>query len=224
MKRLLATATLIAFFISIIPNSYAAVTAGTKCTKVNTKQTYKNRIYTCIKLGNKLYWGNGIKVPKSNSSTKSNAIPVVPDKPYVSPSPSSKLPTTLMAVLRFSGTQHPTTSWGTGLSKLYCEIPADAIVQEMFPNYSAGSVNWSQTNMKIFDGSNKLLGIANSYPVYKIFNDGSCSVTFTMDGLLLTQGPLIFQTGSSPRWTVAYSGWVGGQVLLNGDNTVIRYG
>ncbi len=74
MKRLLASATLIAFFISIIPNSYAAVTAGTKCTKVSAKQSYKNKIYTCIKSGNKLYWDKGVASKSSPKEARSYKI------------------------------------------------------------------------------------------------------------------------------------------------------
>jgi hypothetical protein len=42
----------------------AAVTAGTSCKKAGTKETYKGKTYTCIKLGKKLYWNNGVKVSK----------------------------------------------------------------------------------------------------------------------------------------------------------------
>lgn len=47
----------------------AAVTPGTKCSKAGVKQTYKGKIYTCVKLGKNLYWNNGTKVviPKSPS-------------------------------------------------------------------------------------------------------------------------------------------------------------
>ncbi len=62
MKRLLATATLIAFFISIIPNSYAAVTAGSTCKKLGATSTYAGKKYTCIKSGKKLIWNKGVKV------------------------------------------------------------------------------------------------------------------------------------------------------------------
>jgi len=38
----------------------AVVTPGSKCSKAGVKQTYKGKIYTCIKSGSKFYWNNGI--------------------------------------------------------------------------------------------------------------------------------------------------------------------
>ena len=45
---------------SAIPNANAAVTPGSKCSKVGLKQIHKGKVYTCIKLGKKLYWNNGV--------------------------------------------------------------------------------------------------------------------------------------------------------------------
>ncbi|MGI9131352.1 MAG: Ltp family lipoprotein [Candidatus Nanopelagicaceae bacterium] len=51
----------------------AADKAGTACPKAGKTSTANGRIYTCIKLGSKLYWNNG-KIVKSNSSNnKSNS-------------------------------------------------------------------------------------------------------------------------------------------------------
>ena len=65
MKRfwvtVLMTATLV---ISALPNSYAAVTPGSKCSKAGDKQDYKGKTYTCIKSGNKLAWDKGVNVDK----------------------------------------------------------------------------------------------------------------------------------------------------------------
>lgn len=45
--------------------SSAAVTPGTKCSKVGIKQTYNGKVYTCIKLGSKLYWNDGTRIISS---------------------------------------------------------------------------------------------------------------------------------------------------------------
>ncbi len=47
-----------------IPTSSASVTPGTKCSNAGSKQTYKGKVYTCIKLGSKLYWNNGSRAKK----------------------------------------------------------------------------------------------------------------------------------------------------------------
>lgn len=56
-----------------IPSSNAAVIPGSKCSKVGTKQTYKGKIFTCIKLGSKLYWNNGVIAKKDE--IKASGIP-----------------------------------------------------------------------------------------------------------------------------------------------------
>jgi len=76
MKRLLATATLITFFISIIPNSYAAITPGSKCAKVGTTSTFAGKKYTCIKSGKKLVWNKGVKIAKPTPAPTPAPTPV----------------------------------------------------------------------------------------------------------------------------------------------------
>jgi hypothetical protein len=58
--------------VSGLPVAEAAVTPGSKCSKALVQQTYKGKVYTCIKLGEKLSWNNGEKVlAPSFSSSKS---------------------------------------------------------------------------------------------------------------------------------------------------------
>jgi hypothetical protein len=66
-----------------MPASSAAVTPGTKCPKVGTKQTYKGKIYTCIKLGSRLYWNNGKEVNSPKGKATSSAAPKPSDAPSV---------------------------------------------------------------------------------------------------------------------------------------------
>jgi len=69
ISALLATALLV----SALPSANAVVNPGSKCSKAGVKQTYKGKIYTCIKLGSKLYWNNGI-TQKKNPLTKAFAV------------------------------------------------------------------------------------------------------------------------------------------------------
>ena len=48
--------------LSALPNAYAALTPGSKCSKAGIKQDYKGKTYTCLKSGNKLVWDKGFKV------------------------------------------------------------------------------------------------------------------------------------------------------------------
>ena len=69
MKRywvaVLITVTLV---MSALPNSFAAVTPGSKCSKSGDKQDYKEKTYTCIKSGNKLIWDKGVKFDKYDAA------------------------------------------------------------------------------------------------------------------------------------------------------------
>ena len=44
--------------------SVAAVTPGSKCTKVGATSTYNGKKYTCVKSGKKLVWNKGVALPK----------------------------------------------------------------------------------------------------------------------------------------------------------------
>ena len=61
MRRVWISILLIGTLIlAALPSANAAVTPGSKCSKAGVKQTYKGKVYTCIKLGSKLYWNNGV--------------------------------------------------------------------------------------------------------------------------------------------------------------------
>jgi hypothetical protein len=67
----------ISLSVSATPIANAAVTPGTKCSKIGSKQTFKGKIYTCVKAGKSQVWNKGV--------TPSQTVP--------SPSPSPKLTT-----------------------------------------------------------------------------------------------------------------------------------
>ena len=82
MKRLGVSVVLIGTLIlSVLPSANAAVAPGSKCSKAGVKQTYKGKVYTCIKLRNNLVWNKGvIKV-----------TPIATPKPSVAPTPKPTL-------------------------------------------------------------------------------------------------------------------------------------
>ena len=53
----------------------AAAKAGTACPKAGKTSTVNDRIYTCIKLGSKLYWNNGKLVKSTPAKNKSSSQP-----------------------------------------------------------------------------------------------------------------------------------------------------
>jgi hypothetical protein len=74
MKKSLAISSLLILFsFNSLVAAEAAVKAGTTCPKVGKTSTANNRIYTCIKLGSKLYWNNGILIKSSTPSTQTKS-------------------------------------------------------------------------------------------------------------------------------------------------------
>jgi len=59
---------------SSLTSSEAAVKAGAACPSAGKTSTSNGRIYTCIKLGSKLYWNNG-KLIKSSTPSKESVSP-----------------------------------------------------------------------------------------------------------------------------------------------------
>jgi|GEM_PF-628376 len=113
MKRLLATATLIAFSISIIPNSYAATPkAGAKCSKVGSISTYAGKKFTCIKSGKKLVWNKGVKVsvPKSVATPTPSPTPTPSASASATPSATPTPTPSASASATPSATPTPTPS------------------------------------------------------------------------------------------------------------------
>ena len=65
MRRLLAgLVAILSLSLVSAQLSEAAVTPGTKCSKVGTTSTYNGKKYTCVKSGTKLVWNKGVAVTK----------------------------------------------------------------------------------------------------------------------------------------------------------------
>jgi hypothetical protein len=69
---------LIAVSISMVlvaPNSYAAVKAGSACSKAGIKSVSAGKTYTCVKSGKKLVWNKGVLIPVAKPSPAASAAP-----------------------------------------------------------------------------------------------------------------------------------------------------
>ena len=97
MKKSIFVFLIVAGLINLTPFASAAskITPGSICKNVNQQVIYKNRIYTCIKLGKKLYWDNGrsyVLNPTPTASATVSATPTpaqaISPKPTTQPTPS----------------------------------------------------------------------------------------------------------------------------------------
>jgi hypothetical protein len=76
MKKLLRLLALALPMVLIISNSYAAVKAGSACSKAGSKSVSGGKSYTCVKSGKKLAWDKGVLVPVAKSAPSASAVPV----------------------------------------------------------------------------------------------------------------------------------------------------
>jgi len=83
MRKYLRLVALIIPMVLVASNSYAAVKAGSSCTKAGIKSVSAGKTYTCVKSGKKLVWNKGVLIPvaKPAPSASSSAEPVT--KPEV---------------------------------------------------------------------------------------------------------------------------------------------
>ena len=63
MRKHLRVVALLIPMVLFASNSYAAVKAGSACTKVGAKSISAGKSYTCVKSGKKLVWDKGVLVP-----------------------------------------------------------------------------------------------------------------------------------------------------------------
>jgi hypothetical protein len=100
-RAVVSIAILAVFYAGLSPSTVSAakVTPGSTCKRVGSQEVYKGKIYTCIKLGKKLYWNNGKKftmVPvPSASPTSSPILTAVPSPTPISTTKSSATPSAL---------------------------------------------------------------------------------------------------------------------------------
>jgi hypothetical protein len=87
MTRTRILVTLLLCFSLVTPTSYAAVKAGTKCTKAGATATASGKKFTCVKSGTRLVWNKGVAV---KAAPKPSSTPVAkPIEPTSTPTPTT---------------------------------------------------------------------------------------------------------------------------------------
>jgi len=78
--------------------SFAAIKAGSKCTKAGAIAIVGSKKFTCIKSGNKLVWNKGVVVKKTVpvAAPTPTPTPVASPTPIPTPSPTPVVPTLSM--------------------------------------------------------------------------------------------------------------------------------
>ncbi len=88
MRKLLRLVALIIPMVLVASNSYAAVKAGSPCSKAGIKSVSAGKTYTCVKSGKKLAWNKGVLIPVAKPAPSASAAPVT----SASPTPKASTP------------------------------------------------------------------------------------------------------------------------------------
>jgi hypothetical protein len=92
MRKHLRLVALIVPIVLVASNSYAAVKAGSSCSKAGIKSVSAGKTYTCVKSGKKLVWNKGVAVPvaKPAPSASSSAVPTAVPSVSSTPPPTAQ--------------------------------------------------------------------------------------------------------------------------------------
>jgi hypothetical protein len=115
-----------------ISSSAQKITPGAACKSVNSKVTFKNKVYTCQKKGKKLVWSKGVTVKSASSNTNPTPAPTPVANP--TPQPTSTQPAT-----------------PENLSSQVCtkenEVVRNSVGEFWCLKTPDGSLRWSQNNI-----------------------------------------------------------------------------
>jgi len=96
MRKHLRLVALIIPMVLVASNSYAAVKAGSSCSKVGIKSVSAGKTYTCVKSGKKLVWDKGVLIPVAKPSpaptASASAAPTQSPTPKASVAPAVVYP------------------------------------------------------------------------------------------------------------------------------------
>jgi hypothetical protein len=146
---------------SLTSPSFAAVKAGSACSKAGIKSVSAGKTYTCVKSGKKLVWNKGVVIPVAKPAPSASAAPSASPTPKASVAPAvvyPKGPTSFddlienyqgisyaawsksSAAIKASNSQSPSFKAATGPNtKLSYPTPAVAfdLVKRMYGDYES---------------------------------------------------------------------------------------
>lgn len=187
----------------------AAVKAGATCPKAGKTSTENGRIYTCIKLGSKLYWNNGVLVKPSTATNKT----VAPISGTVSQQNASKLAASYLKFSAYSqsglikqlefegfstadatyGTDSLKTNWseqavkmGTSYLKFSAHSRSGLIKQLEFEGFSTADATQGADLQKA-DWNEQAALMAASYLKYSAYSRTSLIAQLEFEGFTRVQ-------------------------------------
>ena len=222
MKRLVGYLLVILFTLSVsAPLAHSAVTPGSKCSKTGVKQVFRGKTYTCIKLGKKLYWNNGVVVKVTSLPSPTVTViatpspaPTVTVTAIPSPAPTVTVTATPSPTLKSLSIKIVVSSQGSiywGPLPFTCSNPPSPSYGTIF------NLGWNTVSLKIYDGYGRLVGVPDFTPRVTLEEGGGCSISYQYSNLSLESGPLVVKTGLYAEWNISEKNWISGSIILSGD-------
>jgi hypothetical protein len=177
MKKLVRLIALIIPMVLVASNSYAAVKAGSSCSKAGIKSVSAGKTYTCVKSGKKLVWDKGVLIPVEKPLT-----------PAASPTSFEDLSSHLDGIIygawlkasqQIQGASSPLGNLKILVGPNTTEINTKSgdslsLLAKLFANslqvknltvikYSKADIEWAQQQYESLSPNNKRAGAAASY-------------------------------------------------------------
>ena len=200
MKRIIRTLAIMIPMVLVASNSYAAVKAGSACSKAGSKSVSGGKSYTCVKSGKKLVWDRGVLVPAAKPSTPPIAPTSFEDLPsridgiiygawlqanqqiQKSSSPLGKV--NILVGPNTTATDAVSTESLNLLSKLFSNSPQ---VKNLYViKYSKDDIAWAQQQFELLRPNNYRANAAANYcrqPSGCV--GGMAGINATSDGIIL---------------------------------------
>ena len=177
MRKHLRLVALIIPMVLVASNSYAAVKAGSACSKAGIKSVSAGKTYTCVKSGKKLTWDKGVLIPAATPVTQAASPTSFGDltshvdgiiygawlsaKQQISNSASPLGKVTFLVGPNTSAIDLKSEDSLNLLAKLYTNSPQ---VKNLFViKYSKPDIAWAQQQYESLGPNNKRIGAAASY-------------------------------------------------------------
>ena len=177
MKKHLRLVALVIPMVLVASNSYAAVKAGSACSKAGIKSVSAGKTYTCVKSGKKLVWDKGVLIPVEKPLT-----------PAASPTSFEDLSSHLDGIIygawlkasqQIQGASSPLGNLKILVGPNTTEINTKSgdslsLLAKLFANslqvknltvikYSKADIEWAQQQYESLGPNNKRAGAAASY-------------------------------------------------------------
>jgi hypothetical protein len=176
MKTQIRPIAVLISLVLVVPNSYAAVKAGSSCSKAGIKSVSTGKTYTCVKSGKKLVWNKGVAITVAKPAPTASAAPVKPTTPVKQAAPITPWSSTATADEISEAAQANFRSWAaknmqpTTKHKL---ILQDGVPSSRAANFSAADKLGSQIfGEYLTEGSVTVIGSDEKWVVQRLKENG----------------------------------------------------